>query len=123
MTTYKSIPLTPDQQASMRSGSDWLMLTAEQLALIKSTGPGETCMFFGNELIKLSNARLEAIQKVAFDEAAIKALQELGPSDDADVKFEVGDIALGQTFLRVTASDASGASATAVGTVPHPRTH
>jgi hypothetical protein len=101
-----------------------MALTPDQHELIKSAGPGETCMFYGDELLCLSGDRLAAIHEVAFKTAAMAALKELRPDeDDSNMQFECESPALGQMYLRVTVTDSKGAKATAIGWIPDPRAH
>lgn len=124
MTTIQSISLTREQiQQMIHPTSDWMRLTPEQEEFIRATGTGEQCTFYGDEILRLSNRQLEAIYEVAFKQAAAAALKELGRNLEEDIEVSIDSPEPGQLFVRVTVSDRTGKSASAIGMLPDPRTH
>jgi hypothetical protein len=119
----ESIPLTAEQAASLRSTeSDWLKMTKEQEQFIRSTKPGWVCTIYGDELLRVSCSQMERAMEVAFKTACTAALQLLGSSIE-DVQITCDNLELGQTYLRVHATDGLGKTTSAIGMIPDPRAH
>ena len=98
--------------------SDWNEVTPEQLALLRSCGPDERVYVYGDDWIKMPTARIEQLMEHAFRAAYGEAAQALG---EAVASVDIDDIELGQTFLRVTLTGASGRQCAGVGAIPDPR--
>ena len=91
----QSLRLTVEQQAALNSGNDWLRMTAEQEQFVKTAGANETCIFYGDALIRLSKARLVAMIEQAVKSAIHSALEILGTEKFAE--FELDPLTLGCT--------------------------
>lgn len=124
MSVVTTMPLTPAQiETNGKPGVEWLALTPEQEDFIRSAGPDEACTFYGDVIIRMPKARLEAAHESAFKTAATAALELIGATADTEVQVSIERPGLGQTYLRVTATDDTGKSATAIGMIPDPRDH
>ena len=124
MSEIQTITLTAEQVDAMSNpDSDWLRMTQEQEQFIKSAAPDETCIFFEDVIIRLSKDRCEAIHEVAFKTALLAALEQIGATAESNVEVKCVPPELGQTFMRVTATDDTGKTATCVGMIPDPRVH
>lgn len=119
--SVQSLRLTVDQQAALNNDSYWLRMTAEQEQLVKTVGADETCIFYGDALIRLSKTKLVAMVEQAVKSAIRSALEILGTEKFAE--FELDPMTLGCTFMRVTVTDTDGKTASAIGALPDPRTH
>ena len=81
-------------------------------------------MLYGDTFLLLSEAKVDAAMKAAFEAATNAALQMLGITE----RYQVEDIdcdtpSLGQTYLRVTVRGTNGQQASAIGMIPDPRAH
>lgn len=124
MSTVTTLPLTQDQIEQLKSKEHpWMAMTPEQEELIRSAGPDEACTFYGDVIIRMPQATLEAAHEFAFKAAAKAALELIGATADTEVEVSLEKPELGQTYLRVTATDDTGKSATAIGMIPDPRGH
>lgn len=122
--TADSIPLTAEQVSSLRSAeSDWLKMTPEQEQFLLDLGPGQVCTFYGDQILKISGERMAKALEVAFKTACRAALEMLGSSSWESVDLKCETPALGQMYLRVTATDDQGKKASAIGMIPDPRGH
>ena len=110
-----SIPLTPEQIASLDStSSDFLRMTPAQERFLKSVGPGEVCTFYGTEILKVSQERLTAAMETGFKGAATAPAEALLKAGfESSIEFDYEPLALGQTWIRVTAKNSEGKQATA----------
>ncbi len=117
-----AIQLTADQQAAMESPDcDWLQLNEEQRHVVQSVSTDETCIFYGDALIRLKRAELTRMIEQAVQSATRDALALLGADRFSDI--EVDSVPLGCTFMRVTVTDNTGKQASAIGALPDPRLH
>jgi hypothetical protein len=125
MSTVDALPLTSEQIEIMRgeSDADWLKLTPEQESFLRSATPGQCCMFYGDEILKMPAPRLEEIMSVAFKAAATAAFHLLEVADDAEYEFDCEDPKFGQMYVRASARTPDGKTATAIGMIPDPRSH
>jgi hypothetical protein len=120
----ESMPLTKEQIATMTGEpADWLMLTPEQEDFMRTNAPGEVFMFYGGSILKLHEDRLGMIMKVAFQAACRAALEMLDSPANDSVQIKCSVQVPGQTFVHVTATDARGKQASAIGMIPDPRGH
>lgn len=101
---------------------DWMQLTPEQYDLISSKGPEETCLYFGEDLIRVPTERFLAAFKHAFETGAQVAAGSLGISNSAGIEsFDLEAVEMGQKFLRVLVTSTDGRTASGVGVIPDPR--
>ena len=100
--------------------NDWQEVTPEQMALLRSCGPDERCIVYGSEWVKLPIPRLVEIMGQAFKEAYANAAKELG--EDVET-FDVDEMDIGQTYMRVRLTGKSGKQCAGVGSIPDPRAH
>ena len=117
-----SIQLTAAQRAELNgSDGEWLNLTEDQRQVVQSAGADETCIFYGDSLIRLKRANLKSMIEQAVQSATRDALALLGTDRFSDI--EVDSVPLGCTFMRVTVTDNTGKQASAIGALPDPRVH
>jgi len=102
--------------------SDWREVTAAERELMRSCGPGEVAIFYGDELVKITSERMLQIYRDAVN-AAIKGAAEMLALERADEieSWNVDDFEMGQTFVRVTLTSKAGAQASAIGMIADPR--
>ena len=124
MSAIESMALNRQQIESMNNPeADWLGMTPEQEQFIKAAGANETCLFYGDEILRLQHGQLLAIYEVAFKAAANAAIKLLGATDGMNVRLDMDTPEIGQIFVRVTATEDTGKKAAAIGMVPDPRMH
>ncbi|MBE2211199.1 MAG: hypothetical protein IAE66_06290 [Xanthomonadaceae bacterium] len=120
----ESMPLTPEQIACIDSPEgDWLKLTPEQEKFFRDTGPGMVCTIYDGQLLRLSGEHMASCMEVAFKTASKAALELLGEPLTETVNLKVHSPEVGQAYLRVTATNDLGKSASAIGMIPDPRHH
>lgn len=95
-------------------------VTSEELAVLRSCGPDERCLIYGNDWIKVPTERLVQIMEHAFREAYADAAQALGEPVEA---FEIAEMSAGDTAMVVTVTGASGRTEFGIGAIPDPRVH
>lgn len=100
--------------------SEWKELSAADVELVKSCGPGEVCWLWGDELVKTTAAQLEAALEVAFREAYAAALRLGADFIGEEHEFEVDDLEPGAAYLRVIVRNGQGDEACGVGMIPRP---
>jgi|SRR5690606_30314195 len=100
--------------------SEWKELSAAEVELVKSCGPGEVCWLWGDELVKTTAAQLEAALEVAFREAYAAALKLGADFIGEHHEFEVDDLELGAVYLRVIIRNEQGDEASGIGMIPRP---
>jgi len=100
--------------------SDWHELSAADVALLKSCGPGEFCWLWGDELVKTNEEHMKAALDVAVKEAYRAALTAAAGFVGSEHTWEVDDISPGAMFLRVTVRNDLGQQASGIGMIPRP---
>lgn len=100
--------------------SEWKELTAADVELLRSCGPGEVCWLWGDELVKTTTQQLEAALEVAFREAYAAALRLGADFIGEEHEFEVDDLEPGATYMRVTIRTERGDEVSAIGLIPRP---
>lgn len=100
--------------------SDWHKLSAADVELVKSCGPGEVCWLWGDEMVKTTTQQLEAAFEVAFREAYAAALKLGADFIGEQHTFEVDDLDPGAVYLRVTIRNERGDEASGIGMIPRP---
>jgi hypothetical protein len=99
---------------------EWSQVTPEQMALLRSCGPDERIYVYGTEWVKVTTERLLQMMEQAFKAAYTDAAKELG--EDVET-FDVDEMDIGQTYMRVRLTGKSGKQCAGVGPIPDPRAH
>lgn len=115
-----SIPLTEAQRVQMRASPDWVQMTPEQADFVREAPEGHVCLLYDSDMVRMPIATLVEVHHAAFEEAAMAATKELGLKDGDDFDIEVEPGGIGRAYLRVTVVSGDR-RATAVGTMPDPR--
>lgn len=100
--------------------SDWHKLSAADVELVKSCGPGEVCWLWGDEMVKTTTQQLEAAFEVAFREAYAAALKLGADFIGEQHTFEVDGLEPGAVYLRVIIRNEQGDEASGIGMIPRP---
>src|SRR5690606_2826277 len=82
---------------------DFRRVAPDELELVRSCGPNERCVVFGDEFVKTTIDRIESMYEEAFRTAYTAALELAGDSVlGQTLQCEIEDMAVGQTYMRVT---------------------